>query len=152
MGSVVKLQSVKSFRSFKYNMKSITLASIVVTLSFCLNLVAGKNLPYKGSPSAGAKTILAEVEDTEDNNDPTEGADYFIRFNGNIDLGENNNIGAVGGCGHDDFIRFNGNIDLGENNNIGTVRVCGPIIGANVNQGAPGSLRVGRDLYGGQFK
>merc|ERR1712215_122475 len=69
MGSVVKLQSVKSFRSFKYNMKSITLASIVFTLSFCLNLVAGKNLPYKGSPSAGAKTTLGEVEDTEDNNE-----------------------------------------------------------------------------------
>merc|ERR1712215_121263 len=68
MGSVVKLQSVKSFRSFKYNMKSITLASIVFTLSFCLNLVAGKNLPYKGSPSAGFKTDLGEVEDTEDNN------------------------------------------------------------------------------------
>merc|ERR1712215_52073 len=74
MGSVVKLQSVKSFRSFKYNMKSITLASIVFTLSFCLNLVAGKNLPYKGSPSAGAKTTLGEVEDTEDNN----GEDYRI--------------------------------------------------------------------------
>jgi len=49
-------------------MKSITLASIVFTLSFCLNLVAGKNLPYKGSPSAGTNTNLVEVEDTEDNN------------------------------------------------------------------------------------
>jgi len=49
-------------------MKSITLASIVFILSFCLNLVAGKNLPYKRSPSAGAKDILVEVEDTEDNN------------------------------------------------------------------------------------
>merc|ERR1712215_69524 len=48
--------------------KSITLARIVFTLSFCLNLVAGKNLPYKGRPSAGAKTILEEVEDTKDKN------------------------------------------------------------------------------------
>merc|ERR1712236_169117 len=54
MGVWLKLQSVKSFRSFKYNMKSITLASIVFTLSFFLNLVAGKNLP---------------LEDTEDNNE-----------------------------------------------------------------------------------
>jgi len=50
-------------------MKSITLASIVFTLSFCLNLEAGKNLPYKGSPSAGTDTYPLEVEDTEDNND-----------------------------------------------------------------------------------
>ena len=48
-------------------MKSTTLASIVFTLSFCLNLVAGKNLPYKGSPPAGTKTYLVEVEDTGDN-------------------------------------------------------------------------------------
>merc|ERR1712215_44758 len=56
--------------------KSITLSSIVFTLSFCLNLVAGKNLPYKGSPSAGAKPILVEVEDLEDNN----GEDYGVAF------------------------------------------------------------------------
>ena len=49
-------------------MKSITLASIVFTLSFCLNLVAGKNLPYKVSPPARTKTYLVEVEDTEDDN------------------------------------------------------------------------------------
>jgi len=50
-------------------MKSIKLASIVFTLSFCLNLVAEKNLPYKRSRSAGTKPYLVEVEDTEDNND-----------------------------------------------------------------------------------
>merc|ERR1719369_1002440 len=52
-------------------MKSITLASIVFTLSFCLHLVEGRrrqNLPYKGSPSAGAETNPVEVEDTENNN------------------------------------------------------------------------------------
>merc|ERR1711970_153551 len=43
-------------------MKSITLASIVFTLSFCLNLVAGKNLPYKGSPSSGAKSYPYPIE------------------------------------------------------------------------------------------
>merc|ERR1712215_61447 len=37
---------------FQFNMKSVTMVSIVFTLSFCLNLVAGKNLPYKGSPPA----------------------------------------------------------------------------------------------------
>merc|ERR1712215_382038 len=54
--------------SLKGLQQSITLASIVFTLSFCLNLVAGKNLPYKGSPSAGTKRDLEKVEDTEDNN------------------------------------------------------------------------------------
>ena len=49
-------------------MKSVTMVSIVFTLSFCLNLVAGKNLPYKGSPPARTKTYMVEVEDTEDNN------------------------------------------------------------------------------------
>merc|ERR1712215_507575 len=39
---------------FQLNMKSVTMVSIVFTLSFCLNLVAGKNLPYKGSPPAEA--------------------------------------------------------------------------------------------------
>merc|ERR1712236_54619 len=29
---------------------------------------AGKNLPYKGSPSTGTRTFFGEVEDTEDNN------------------------------------------------------------------------------------
>merc|ERR1712050_232699 len=57
MGSVVKITIC--FRSFKYNMKSFTLASIVFTLSVCLNLVA----PYPDY-----------VEDTEDNN----GEDYRI--------------------------------------------------------------------------
>merc|ERR1719290_497731 len=44
-------------------MKSVTMVSFVFTLSFCLNLVAGKNLPYK--------TYLLEVEDNEDNNADT---------------------------------------------------------------------------------
>merc|ERR1719315_955519 len=48
-------------------MKSVTMVSFVFTLSFCLNLVAGKNLPYK--------TYLIEVEDKEDNNaDPVKDA------------------------------------------------------------------------------
>merc|ERR1712215_446419 len=61
MGSVVKITICE---------ETITLASIVFTLSFCLNLVAGKNLPYKGSPSARAKPYPTpvEMEDTEDNN------------------------------------------------------------------------------------
>merc|ERR1712236_176760 len=54
--------------SLKGLQQSITLASIVFTLSFCLNLVAGKNLPYKGSPSTGTRTFFGEVQDTEDNN------------------------------------------------------------------------------------
>merc|ERR1719369_607411 len=46
-------------------MNCITMGSIVFTLSFCLNLVAGKNLPSEGSPPAGNKFYLVETEDIE---------------------------------------------------------------------------------------
>merc|ERR1712236_45967 len=73
-------------------MKSITLASIVFTLSFCLNLVEGrtrKSLPYKGSPSAGAETYPypVEVEDAENNNG--ERGTYLSRTKRHIDIGGN---------------------------------------------------------------
>jgi len=66
-------------------MKSIKLASIVFTLSFCLNLVAEKNLPYKGSPSAGTKPHLVEVEDTEDNNG--ERGTYMLQTKSDLSVG-----------------------------------------------------------------
>jgi len=66
-------------------MKSITLASIVFTLSFCLNLEAEKNLPYKGSPSAGTKHYLVEVEDTENNNG--ERGTYMFRTKSDLSVG-----------------------------------------------------------------
>merc|ERR1712215_128709 len=82
-------------------MKSITLASIVFTLSFCLNLVAGKNVPYKGSPSAGTDTYPQEVEDTEDNNG--ERGTYMFRTKrdlyagGDVRGGKMNNAPGAGG-------------------------------------------------------
>merc|ERR1712215_267017 len=84
-------------------MKSITLASIVFTLSFCLNLVAGKNVPYKGSPSAGTDTYPQEVEDTEDNNG--ERGTYMFRTKrdlyagGDVRGGKMNNAPGVAGVG-----------------------------------------------------
>merc|ERR1712236_126861 len=55
-----------------------TMVSIVFTLSFCLDLVSGKNLPYKRSRPVVSKTFLAEAEDTEDRNGKPSmnGADY----------------------------------------------------------------------------
>merc|ERR1712215_623245 len=41
--------------------------------------VAGKNLPYKGSPSAVTKLNLGDVEDTEDNNNGERGTHMFRR-------------------------------------------------------------------------
>ena len=67
----------KHYETFQYNMlaivvqisdnmRSLTILFVVFTLGFCLNLIAGKNLAYKGHQ--GTKYYLVEVEDTEDNN------------------------------------------------------------------------------------
>merc|ERR1712215_559439 len=74
--------------------KSITLVSIVFNLSFCLNLVAEKNLPYKGSPSAGIKPYLVQVEDTEDNNG--ESGTYMLRTKSDLSVGGD----VIGGSIH----------------------------------------------------
>jgi len=85
-------------------MKSITLASIVFTLSFCLNLEAEKNLPYKGSPSAGTKHYLVEVEDTENNNG--ERGTYMFRTKGDLSV-----VGdVIGGSIHNGK---GGKVDIG---------------------------------------
>merc|ERR1712215_343550 len=68
------------------NMKYIILASIVFTLSFWLNLVEGKKLPYRGNHPTRTKADLVEVENTEDSNrndynpalEDTDGADYLV--------------------------------------------------------------------------
>ena len=49
-------------------MKFVTMLSIVLTLSFCSNLVAGKNDLKTKSLPAGNKTYIVEVEDSDDNN------------------------------------------------------------------------------------
>merc|ERR1712215_617447 len=58
---------------------SVTIVSIVLTLSFCLNLMAGKNLLYKRSCPAVSKTYMAEAEDTEDRNGMNR-ADYANEY------------------------------------------------------------------------
>merc|ERR1712215_351099 len=78
--------------SLKGLQQSITLASIVFTLSVCLNLVAGKNLPYKGSPSEG-NNKLVEVEDTEDNNG--ERGTYKFRTKRHLSIGGGINGGFL---------------------------------------------------------
>jgi len=85
-------------------MKFITLASIVFTLSFCLNLVAEKNLPYKGSPSAGTKPYSVEVEDTEDNNG--ERGTYMLRTKSDLSVGGD----VIGGSIHNGK---GGKVDIG---------------------------------------
>merc|ERR1712236_57040 len=64
---------------------------------------AGKNLPYKGSPSAGTDTYPVEVEDTEDNKG--ERGTYMFRtkrdlyVGGDVRGGKMNNAPGVAGVG-----------------------------------------------------
>merc|ERR1712215_484179 len=156
MGVWLELQSVKSIKLFQYNMKSITLASIVFTISFCLNLEAGKNLPYKGSPNAETQPYLGDVEDTEDNNG--ERGTYLSRTKRKITFG-----GGCTGCQINNApgkrcpnmsrtkrkITFGGDVKGGQINNApgGQVDVGGNIDGTKLTGDRDGIRERGTYLF-----
>merc|ERR1712215_122682 len=91
MGSVFSLTGLQKYLIVLIQHEVYHTGKHCVHPQLLLNLVAGKNLPYKGSPSAGTEPNLVEVEDnpvevednpvevedTEDNN-----GGRYIRDNG----------------------------------------------------------------------
>merc|ERR1712215_122444 len=160
MGVWLELQSVKSIKLFQYNMKSITLASIVFTISFCLNLEAGKNLPYKGSPNAETQPYLGDVEDTEDNNG--ERGTYLSRTKRKITFGGgctgcqiNNAPGGQGDiCGNIDGTKLTGDRDGIRERGTYLFRTKrkitfgGDVKGGHINNAPGGQVDVGGNIDG----
>merc|ERR1712215_112479 len=160
MGVWLELQSVKSIKLFEYNMKSITLASIVFTLSFCLNLEAGKNLPYKGSPNAETQPYLGDVEDTEDNNGKR--GTYLSRTKRKITFGGDctgcqiNNApgGQVDICGNIDGTKLTGDRDgirkrcPNMSRTKRKITFGGDVKGGQINNAPGGQVDVGGNIDG----